>query len=308
MPWAIEALDLNKYDFVVSSSWAFAHGVKTPKQATHIAYVHSPMRWAWDMEEEYLRQTGFNGPLRQLARTRLNKLRSWDRDAAQRPTQLLTNSQFVQQRIEDCWHRDAEVLYPPVSVARPVQSPLKHGAYVTVSRLVPYKRVDLWIEAFRRLPNKKLIVAGAGPELSRLKSIAPQNVRFSGQISDPETFSLMAGAKALLQASKEDFGISVVEAQACGTPVIAYNQGGALETVRGIDSEKPTGLFFNSLSIEALTDAIRTFETLDFSRQDCIKNAEQFSTENFRIRFSKHLMAHGLDPSLINEETACRSK
>ena len=308
MPWAIESLDLSKYDFVVSSSWAFAHGVETRNQATHIAYVHSPMRWAWDMEDEYLNQAGFNAPLRQLVQSRLSKLRSWDRVAAQRPAKILTNSQFVQQRIQDCWQRDAGVIYPPVSVTKTLQSPVDHDAYVTVSRLVSYKRVDLWIEAFRKLPNKKLIVAGAGPELGQLRSSAPTNVQFTGQISDQQTFALMAGAKALLQASKEDFGISVVEAQACGTPVIAYGQGGALETVRGIESKNPTGLLFDDLSIEALTDAIQTFEKLDFSRQDCVQNAERFSAEKFRTEFTKNLIANGLDRSLINEETACLSK
>ncbi len=281
MPAEIERFDFSGYDLVVSSSWAFSHGVKTGEATQHLAYVHSPMRWAWDMEEEYLEQTTFNNALKHLARARIARLREWDLSAAKRPDQLIANSQFIQERIQRCWSRDSSVIHPPVTVPPGLPQVTSHGAYVSVSRLVPYKRVDLWVKAFAHLPDQRLIVAGDGPEMARLKSMATPNVSFVGWVSDEKAIELMAGAKGFLQASKEDFGISVVEAQGCGTPVLAYRVGGASETVRGLDSPAPTGMLFDDLSAEAMAEAIQTFEGCGFSAADCRDNALRFSPQAF---------------------------
>lgn len=282
MPGAIEALDLRAYDLVLSSSWAFAHGVITPAHCRHLAYVHSPMRWAWDMEDEYLDQAGLRGLLGRLARWQLARLRRWDVQAARRPDVLVANSAFVAQRIHECWGRNAEVVFPPVTIAPQLPQVAAHGAYVSVSRLVPYKRVDLWVKAFAFLPDRQLIVAGDGPERERLQAMAGPNVRFVGRITDREITELMAGARGFLQASKEDFGIAVLEAQGCGTPVLAYGVGGAQETVRGLDQPQPTGMLFDTLDPEGAAQAVRAFERHTFMRKDCRMNAERFSPARFQ--------------------------
>ena len=282
MPGAIEALDLRAYDLVLSSSWAFAHGVITPERCAHLAYVHSPMRWAWDMQDEYLDRAGLQGMLGWLARWQLARLRRWDVQAAQRPDTLVANSAFVAQRIQDCWHRPAEVIYPPVSIPETLPQATPHGAWVSVSRLVPYKRVDLWVKAFALLPEHRLLIAGDGPQRKELQAMATPNVQFLGRITDREITTLLAGARGFVQASKEDFGIAVLEAQGCGTPVLAYGVGGAQETVRGLDQSQPTGMLFESLDPESAAQAVIEFERHTFMRQDCRLNAERFSPARFQ--------------------------
>lgn len=282
MPGAIEALDLRAYDLVLSSSWAFAHGVITPERCAHLAYVHSPMRWAWDMQDEYLDRAGLQGMLGRLARWQLARLRRWDVQAAQRPDALVANSAFVAQRIRDCWHRPAEVIYPPVSIPEVLPQATPHGAWVSVSRLVPYKRVDLWVKAFALLPEHRLLIAGDGPQREELQAMATPNVQFLGRITDREITGLLAGARGFVQASKEDFGIAVLEAQGCGTPVLAYGVGGAQETVRGLDQSQPTGMLFDSLDPESAAQAVIAFERHTFSPQDCRRNAERFSPARFQ--------------------------
>ncbi len=289
MPAEIERFDLSGYDIVVTSSWAFSHGVKTSDKTHHLAYVHSPMRWAWDMEDEYLEQTTFNATLKHLARARIATLRDWDLSAAKRPDKLIANSQFIRDRIERCWSRESSVIYPPVSIPETLPNVNAHGAYVSVSRLVPYKRVDLWVRAFAHLPDRQLIVAGDGPEMARLRSIATPNVSFVGWVSDEKAIELMAGARGFLQASKEDFGISVVEAQGCGTPVLAYRVGGASETVSGLESPNPTGILFDDLSPEAMAQAILAFERESFSRAACRENALRFSPQVFDAQIKASL-------------------
>jgi glycosyltransferase involved in cell wall biosynthesis len=279
MPWAIESLNLKAYDLVISSTWAFAHGVHTRRDALHLAYVHSPMRWAWDMQDEYLQQWAVSSLVRRAARIPLRWLRNWDYQAGQRPTRLLANSRFIQSRIASCWSREAGVLYPPVAVNLP-KSVEPHNAFVVVSRLVPYKRVDLVVKAFHHLPNHQLIVAGDGPELSRLQALAGPNVQFRGWVTDTQALHLMAGSPGLIQASKEDFGIAVVEAQACGTPVLAYGEGGALEILKS-EAGSATGMFFHTLDPEALAADILKFEAQSFDAKDCQTNALRFSDETF---------------------------
>ena len=300
MPYAVESLDLRGFDLIISSSWAFAHGILKHKGSKHVAYVHSPMRWAWDMENEYLEQSGLSQVsgvgriLSAVARQQLRSLRAWDRAAGGRPDILVANSAFVQARIRNCWQRESEVIYPPV--ATPV-IPLEGTApapehtlqpprpYLSLSRLVAYKRVDAWIEAFRAMPSRRLIIAGDGPERPRLERGAPKNVEFLGWVSEGQAQQLFRDARGYLQASKEDFGISVVEAQANGLPVLAYGVGGAQETVRDaarVDEQRPSGLLVQSLEPSALVQAVETFERIPFRPEDCRANAEQFSLDRFQ--------------------------
>ena len=287
MPSAVERLNLRGYDLVISSSWAFAHGALADRAqgARHVAYVHSPMRWAWDMKEEYLSRTPLPFGLRQLAEARLARLREWDVKAAQRPDVLLANSQFIRERIGRCWSRESQVVYPPVVLPGAAFDPPRardpRAPYLSVCRLVGYKRVDLLVKAFAYLPDRQLWVAGDGPEMGALRRMASPNVRFLGWVHDEEVRSLMSECRAFLQASREDFGISVVEAQGCGTPVLAYGRGGARETVRGIDDPRPTGMFFETRDPEALANTIMDFERCEFSPDDCREQAHRFSPDVF---------------------------
>lgn len=287
MPRAIESLKLEGFDLVISSSWAFAHGVLAEKArgARHMAYVHSPMRWAWDMQQDYLDQTSLRGPLRRVAEWQLGRLRAWDQVAGQRPDLLVANSRFIQNRIQRCWAREAELLYPPVELPGPryqvEAAPSAGSHYLSVCRLVPYKRVDLMVRAFAHLPQRRLLIAGDGPERKRLEAIATPNVSFVGWVSDDEVKSLMRGARGFVQASREDFGISVVEAQGCGIPVIAFGEGGARETVNGPESARPSGVYFHSLEPEALASTILEFERQSFDPEDCRAKARSFSPERF---------------------------
>lgn len=294
MPRAIEEFRFKDYDLVVSSSWAFAHGIGVESGTPHLAYIHSPMRWAWDMQDEYLQREQLQGPIRWLAQKGIDRLRQWDVQAAQRDKTLIANSQFIRARIARCWQRDSQVIYPPVALQMQPKQPVQHGAFISVSRLVKYKRVDLWVKAFRHLPQHRLIVVGTGPELAALKRIAPANVEFTGWISDEQAIELISGARGFLQASKEDFGISVVEAQGYGIPVLAYREGGAAETVVGLDGPNPTGYLFDVLAPEAVAQDILKFERQQFSAQDCQQNARRFSPEAFDAAIAEKLNALGM--------------
>ena len=285
MPKAVESFDLRKYDIIVTSSWAFSHGVYRKSINTkHLAYIHTPMRWAWDMEDDYLKIESFTYGLRPIIKWQLNKLRHWDRLAAKNPDKLIANSKFVQHRIKNNWNRDSLVIYPPVEVPE-ISTANYHGAFVSISRLVPYKRVDIIINAFHKLPEKKLIVIGSGSQLRKLKMNAPKNVNFVENVSNVQKFRILKGALGLIQASKEDFGISVVEAQALGIPVLAYDEGGARETVLDMNkSNKPTGLLFKYQNEDSLIQAILEFSKIKFDPKDCKNHAKKFSAGNFRAK------------------------
>ena len=285
MPAQVEKFNLEKYDLVVSSSWAFCHGLERKATTTkHLAYIHTPMRWAWDMEQDYLSRERFVKFAQPLIRAQIRKLREWDMIAGQRPDKIIANSKFVKNRIKKYWARDSEVIYPPVEVTKESNYE-NHGAFVSICRLVTYKRVDLIIRAFNKLPEKNLIIIGSGPELARLKMMAKKNIMLIGRVADQKKFDILRGAKGFIQASKEDFGISCVEAQACGIPVIAFGEGGALETVLDAQSnDNPTGIFFYKQSEDELIKQIIEFSKLEFNKADCIKNAKKFSGENFRYK------------------------
>lgn len=289
MPLAIEQFDLSPYDLVISSSHCVAKGVLSGPDQLHVCYTHSPMRYAWDLQHEYLRGAGLDRGLKSwLARWMLQRLRLWDVRSAHGVDQFVANSRFIARRVEKAYRREAAVIYPPVDVSAFPLCERKEDYYVTASRLVPYKRVDLLVEAFRRMPGRRLVVIGDGPELARLKSCAPANVTFLGYRDGDELRGQMQRARAFLFASQEDFGIVLVEAQACGTPVIAYGKGGALETVLGQTSDRPTGRFFAEQTADSIIDAVESFERESdvYQPMACRENAQRFDAARFRWEFA----------------------
>ncbi len=287
MPLAIEQLDVSGYDVVISSSHAVAKGVLTGPDQYHISYVHSPIRYAWDLQHQYLQESHLTrGPKSMLARLILHYIRNWDVRTANSVDQFVANSEFIARRIHKVYQRDAEVVYPPVDVDSFELETRKEDFYLTASRLVPYKKIDLIVEAFSRMPDKRLVVIGDGPDMQKVRAKAGPNVEVMGYQPFSVLHDRMRRAKAFVFAAEEDFGISVVEAQACGTPVIAYGKGGALETVRDIGS-RPTGLFFEEQRAEAIIAAVETFERdpSRFRAEDCRENAERFSSAHFREQF-----------------------
>lgn len=292
MPYAIEQLDLSAYDLVISSSHAVAKGVITGPDQVHISYVHSPMRYAWDLQHHYLRETGLDKKLRGLmARYFLHKLRLWDLRSAHGVDHFVANSHFIARRIQKTYRREVDVIYPPVDIARFTPGQQKENFYLAASRLVPYKRMDLIVESFQSLPDKKLIVIGDGPDMEKIKSKAGVNVEILGYQSDDVLISHLQRAKALIFAAEEDFGLIPLEAQACGTPVIAYGKGGALETVRDIQHEQPTGLFFPQQTTQAICEAVTRFEAHQalFHPSFCITQAARFTPAQFRSAFTRYV-------------------
>ena len=285
----IEQLDVSRHPLVLSSSSAIAKGVLTGPDQLHIAYVHSPMRYAWDQQHEYLRATGLDRGFKGLlARRLLQRARLWDLRTANGVDLFVANSRFIARRIWKAYRRRATVVYPPVDVQSFRPWARKDSFYLTASRLVPYKRVPAIVEAFRHLPERRLIVIGDGGGMGRVKALAGPNVEVLGHQPPEALREYMQKARAFLIAAEEDFGISVVEAQACGTPVIAYGRGGALESVRGAEAARPTGMFFEDPSAECIAAAIRRFDAIaeSISPADCRANAERFSTDVFRTRFA----------------------
>lgn len=227
MPLAIEQLDVSSHDIILSSSHAVAKGVLTGPDQLHISYVHSPIRYAWDLQHQYLRESGLNNGIKGLlAKWLLHKIRMWDYRTANGVDYFIANSKFISRRIKKVYGRDADVIYPPVDIDQFIFKENKDDYYFTASRLVPYKRIDLIVEAFSYMPNKKLVVIGDGTEMSKIKSKAAKNVEVLGYQPNEVMREYMQNAKAFIFAAEEDFGITPVEAQACGTPVIAFGKGG----------------------------------------------------------------------------------
>ncbi|MFP1890929.1 glycosyltransferase family 4 protein [Lonsdalea quercina] len=292
MPLAIEQLDVSAYDVVLSSSHAVAKGVITGPDQLHISYVHSPMRYAWDLQHQYLKETGLNKGMKGfIAKVLLHKLRLWDYRTANGVDHFVANSQFIARRINKIYRREADVIYPPVDISSFEFSDKKEEFYLTASRLVPYKKVDLIVEAFAKMPDKKLLVIGDGSDMEKIKALAKPNIELLGYQSDAALIDYMQRAKAFVFAAEEDFGISPVEAQACGTPVIAFGKGGALETVRPLGVDKPTGLFFEQQTAASLCQAVNDFEQLDgkLLAEDCRVNALRFSVNRFQLEFDNYV-------------------
>ncbi|RKT76182.1 glycosyltransferase involved in cell wall biosynthesis [Rahnella aquatilis] len=292
MPLAIEQLDVTGHDIVLSSSHAVAKGVLTGPDQLHISYVHSPIRYAWDFQHQYLREAGLNKGLKgKLARWFLHKIRIWDYRTANGVDHFIANSQFIARRIKKVYGRDADVIYPPVDVERFTLQENKEDFYFTASRMVPYKRIDLIVEAFSQMPDKKLVVIGDGSEMAKIKSRAGSNIEILGYQPDDVMQDYMRRTRAFVFAAEEDFGITPVEAQASGTPVIAFGKGGVLETIRPYGERNATGVFFSEQTAESLINAVRHFDTIKDSilPKDCRENALKFSAQRFHDELDEYI-------------------
>lgn len=289
MPLAIEQFDLSGYDLVISSSHAVAKGVLTGPNQLHLSYIHSPIRYAWDMQTEYLRESHLQrGPKSWLARVMLHYLRLWDSRTLDGVEAVASNSKFIARRIWKVYRREAQVIYPPVDVSQFGYCPLKEDYYLAVARMVPYKKIGLIVEAFAGMPDRRLVVIGEGPELAQIRRMATPNITLLGYQPNEVVVKSMQRARAYVFAAQEDFGITPLEAQACGTPVIAYGEGGVAETVRGLDQPEPTGVFFQQQTPASLRAAVEQFEASreKISPLACRANAERFAPERFRAEFS----------------------
>lgn len=280
-PFAIEQFDVGPYDLVLSVSHAVAKGVLTHPDQLHLCYCFTPMRYAWDLTHQYL--SGMKGLQKILAKLSLHYLRNWDIASLGRVDHFAAISSYIAKRIHKVYGKEATVIYPPVDVGKITCVEEKESFYLVVSRLVPYKKVDLIVEAFSHHLDKKLVVVGEGPEEKKIKAKAQKNVEFLGFQPDAVVRNLMGKAKGFIFAAEEDFGIVVVEAQAAGTPVIALGKGAALETV----IPNKTGLFFKESTVASLCEAIAAFETKSFNPQEIAASASRFSKERFTREFKE---------------------
>ncbi len=302
-PSLIERFDLSAYDLVLSDSHAIAKGARKRAGQPHVCYCHTPARFAWTMEAAYTdASAGGSKSRRWLLRHALARFREWDLRAAARVDRFVANSRHIATAISQCYGRAADVVHPPVDVER-----FGHAAddvgehvgeyYISVSRLVPYKRIDAIVEAFRRLPHQRLVVIGDGPQRRALAAHCPANVELTGRLDDRETAARVARARAFVFAACEDFGIAPLEAQAAGVPVIAYGRGGALETIRGLDDSQPTGVFFGEQTPQSIADAVNAFEAARsrITAAACRDNAARFGAARFRSEMQR----------IVDETLAC---
>jgi glycosyltransferase involved in cell wall biosynthesis len=292
MPLAIEQFDLSTYDIIISSSHAVAKGVLTGPDQLHICMCYSPIRYAWDLQHQYLNESGLTKGLKGwMAKAILHYIRIWDYRTAAGVDKFIAISDFIARRIKKVYGREAVVMYPPVDVDQFTPCEEKESFYLTASRMVPYKRIDLIVETFTAMPDRKLIVIGDGPDFEKIKNKAGPNVTLMGYQPFTVLKDHLQRARAFVFAAEEDFGIAPLEAQACGTPVIAYKKGGAVETICGFLSPAPTGLFFEEQTIDSLQKAVTTFEErmYDISSGACRENAIRFSTERFRREFKDYV-------------------
>ncbi|WP_169783999.1 glycosyltransferase family 4 protein [Campylobacter curvus] len=275
-PFAIERFDLSEFDLVLSSSHAVAKGVLTNANQLHISYVHTPIRYAWDLYHQYLKESGLERGLKGLlAKYFLHKIRIWDASCANRVDHYIANSRYVARRIKRIYGKDSAVIYPPVDTAKFELKERKDDFYLTASRMVPYKKIDLIVEAFSK-SGKRLVVIGDGPDMAKVRSKAAKNIEILGYQNNDVMQEAMQRAKAFVFAAEEDFGITPVEAQACGTPVICLGKGGAKETI----ADMVTGVHFSEQNLPNLLDAVDKFE----------KNIEIFEPSKIRrhaLKFSK---------------------
>jgi len=277
-PKAIESLGLSGYDLIISSSWAVAKGVKKDQDALHVSYCHTPIRYAWDLYDEYT--TNLKQPKKILVQKSLQYIKKWDIESLDRVDYFIANSNFVKKRIKRIYNRDAIVIYPPIDIEKFSLHVNKDDYYLTASRLVPYKKTKLIVEAFNMMPKKKLVVIGAGEELDTIKAIAKSNITVLGYQEDAVLINYMQRAKAFVYAAIEDFGIVPIEANACGTPVIALNKGGTAETIQdGIN-----GIHFQKQTEQSIVVAVMRFETLKFDFDTIRTTALKYNNFKENIR------------------------
>lgn len=290
-PFAIEKFNFKNYDIIISSSHSVTKGLKKHSGQLHICYCHSPMRYAWDNTELYLNQANISKGIKGIAaRIIIDYLRKWDLQTASRPDYFIANSNFIAAKIKRIYNRDSDVIYPPVDVKKFNCSEQKEDYFLIASRMVPYKRVDLVVDAFSMMKEKKLKVVGRGSEFEMIKRTATPNIEFLGYKSADELKLLMQKAKAFVFAAEEDFGITVVEAMACGTPIIALNLGGTAETV--IDSK--TGILFDSQNAEGIKKAVIEFESKRFNNQEISNHAQKYSREIFEANIKEYVLDKSL--------------
>lgn len=296
MPLAIEQIDLSGYDLIISSSHAVAKGVITGPDQVHISYVHSPMRYAWDLQHQYIKEAKLDKGIKSyIARVILHYMRLWDQRTSNSVDHYIANSRFIARRIKKIYGKEATVIYPPVDVEAFECLEEKEDYYLTASRLVPYKKVKLIVEAFNEMPEKQLIVIGDGPERKAIEAIAGKNIEMLGYQPFKVLKEKMQKAKAFVFAAEEDFGITPVEAQACGTPVIAYGKGGVLETVQGLEKKNATGVFFFRQEKDSIREAVQLFEEVLYSikNENCKKNAEIYNIDRFQKELMNHIKEYG---------------
>jgi glycosyltransferase involved in cell wall biosynthesis len=294
MPLAVEQMDVSAYDLVISSSYLVAKGVLTGPNQLHVCYCHTPARFAWDLQNQYLgKGKGIGRRLKSMfARVLLHYIRNWDTRSATGVDVFVSNSQFISRRIAKAYRRDSVAIYPPVDIQRFTPGADKEQFYLTASRLVPYKRIDLIIQAFNLMPSRRLVVIGDGPDLEKMRALAKPNVTVLGHQPFAVLKDYLQRARAFVFAAEEDFGIAPVEAQACGTPVIAFGRGGVTESV--LDGQ--TGIFFDEQSAEAIVDAVARFEGMGPWDAALIRqNSERFSADRFRREIK----------ALVDQEWAC---
>lgn len=292
MPFAVEQFDLSEYDLIISSSHAVAKGVITGPDQLHICMCYSPIRYAWDLQHQYLKEAGLDKGVKGfIAKRILHRIRIWDISSANGVDKFIAISNFIKRRIEKVYRRSSTVIYPPVYTEDfNLSSGPRKDFYLTASRMVPYKKIDLIVETFsKNFPDKKLIVIGEGPDFKKIQNIAASNVTLLGYQKFNVLKEHLSNAKAFIFAAEEDFGIAPLEAQASGTPVIAFGKGGALETIKGLSDDEPTGVFFQEQTIESLSKAIRSFEanSESITKEFCVKNSIKFSKDRFKIEFKE---------------------
>jgi len=285
-PFAIEQFDLNDYDVVISSSHCVSKGVLTNYDQLHICYCHTPVRYAWDLYFQYIYETNLiKGIKARLAQFILHYLRLWDVTSAKRVDRFIANSNFVKRRIKKIYQKESFVIYPPVNTNYFEPKYQKDNFYLTASRFVPYKKIDLIVEAFSKMPDKKLLVIGNGPDKHKIKKKASKNIEFLGCLENSLLKSYLQKAKAFVFAAIEDFGILPLEAQACATPVIAFNKGGVRETI----INNKTGVFFDRQDVKSIIDAVNKFEKMDFDFYQIRNHALGFSEDRFKKQFNNYV-------------------
>jgi len=290
MPVAIEQFDLSEYDVIISSSHAMAKGVITGPDQLHISYIYSPIRYAWDLQHQYLRESNLRKGLKSvIARLILHYVRMWDIRTSNGVDYFISISNYIKRRVFKVYRRESDVIFPPVDTEYFTLEQTKKDFYVTASRMVPYKMVSLIVEAFTLMPDRELIVIGDGPEYKKVLKIAQgyENIKVLGYQERSVLKGYLQAAKAFVFAAEEDFGIAPLEAQSCGTPVICYAKGGALDTVM----DKKTGVYFNKQEAEEIVAAIKKFETMEFDAELIRKHAESFSNEAFVNNFKEYVYA-----------------
>ncbi|HJS84428.1 MAG TPA: glycosyltransferase [Acetobacteraceae bacterium] len=302
MPIAIQQLDLRGYDLVISSNHAVAKGVLTGPDQVHVSYVHSPMRYAWDMQHQYLDQAGLGWGLRGLyARWLFARLREWDVASAHQVDHFVANSGHIARRIGKVYRRTSTIIHPPVDIDRFDLGARKDDFFLLACRFVPYKRADIVVKSFADHPHRRLIVVGDGPEKERVRNAGrgARNIDFAGTVSQSELVDLMQRARAFVFAAEEDFGITMVEAQACGTPVIAYGRGGSTDVVVPPEAGPPTGLLFQRQDAASVSEALDRFEAMEeaITSEACRINATRFSQPRFRAE-----MRELVDRVLVDRE------